>query len=151
MTRLAWRGDVLVAATPSGEIAVDLAGHRTLAPPPGAASDTAADQVRAVDTAVLLERVDGTSITVRRAGDEDQLEDADAYEAAWSPSEDRVAVWGEYGPIFVFGADGSPAGEFDEHWKGPTYGVEPGGDRMMSWARDGRSSCTNSNAGSSRA
>jgi len=99
-------------------------GGRTLAPPPITSSDPPTDRLRAVDTDVVLDRADGTSIQLRRPWDADQLEDIDAHEVTWSPEGDRVAVWCEYGPILVFGSDGSPAGEFHDHWKGPTYGVE---------------------------
>jgi hypothetical protein len=134
---LEWRGDTLVADGRSGTVAVDLDGRPTLPPPPSADS-RAADRLRRVDDSVVLERSDGTSVTLRAEWDEDLLESIDGLEVTWSPPGDRLAVWGESGPISVFTPDGSPAGQFLDHWKNPTYGVELGEGRMMSWARDGR-------------
>lgn len=137
VTSLEWRGDVLVAEATSGAVAIDLDGRPALAPPPPAGDDTVA-RLRRVDDSIVLDRADGTSVTLPADWDEDALESVDELEVVWSPSGDRLAAWGESGPICVFAADGSPAGRFLDHWKSPTYGVTLGHDRMMSWARDGR-------------
>lgn len=140
-TSLAWRGDVLVAEGASGTVAIDIDGRPALAPPPTDDPTTgmpAVDRLRSDDDTIVLERADGAAVTLPSDWDDDQLEVAHQLEVTWSPAGDLLAVWGEYGPIAVFTADGSPAGRYHDHWTGPTYGVVLGAGRMMSWARDGR-------------
>jgi hypothetical protein len=134
-----WRaGGVLVAEHATGAIALDADGRSTLPPPAATSPEPSPERTRRVGDGVVLDRADGSTVALRWEWDEDQLEDAETFEVTWAAEGDRCAVWGEYGPIMVFAADGSPAGKYHEHWKGPTYGVEFGGGRMMSWARDGR-------------
>ena len=135
-TGVAWRGDVAVASTSTGDIALDLAGRRTLPPP--SMPPRQRENVVVVDACLHVRRSDGALLRLANDWDEDQLEMGDTFEVVRSDDRGLLAVWGEHGEFWVFRADGSFVARLHEHWDGPNYGASFAGGRLLTWAGDHR-------------